>query len=117
MDAMAPYIMAQSALFEPDLEDQLWLCQQDNDNPNKVTATILRCVIKEHNDSTSPTRHAVIFLMELRPDLENQHFSSYIRHEPMSTTRDIEAEMLLSEDFLQNITNVHGRFQRAVLLC
>ena len=55
--------------------------------------------------------------MKLRVDLENRYLSMDICHEPMATTRDIADAMFLSEDFLQNITDVVGGFQRAVLLC
>lgn len=78
--------------------------------------------MKEHNSSTNrsptnPTRHAVIFLMQLRADLENRHLSAYVRSKPISTTQNIEAAMFLSENFLKNITNTDGRFQRVVPHC
>ena len=52
--------------------------------------------------------------MELREDLENRRYFVDIRQEPLATTRDIEDAMFLSEDFLQNITDRDGAFQKAI---
>ena len=101
----------------PDPDDELQLCQPDIDDPNKETASILQHVVAEHNGNTNRTHHTVLFLMELRVDLENRYFFVDIRHEAMATTGEIEDAMFLSEDFLQNITDINGAFQKAIQPC
>ena len=57
----------------------------------------------EQDGNTNPSHHAVLFLMELRADLDNRHFFVDVRHEPEYVTRDIDEAMHLSKEFLQSI--------------
>ena len=50
-------------------------------------------------------------------DLENRYFFVDIRHKSKATTRDIDDAMHLSEDFLQNITDLDGAFVLTVHPC
>ena len=69
MEATALYVMAQSALLElsglPHPNDGY-----PQDQPQEI-ASILRRVVAEQDGNKNPTHHAVLFLMELREDLEN----------------------------------------------
>lgn len=115
MDMTAPHIMAQWTILEPTR-----LPHPNDDYPqdhNYEIASILRRAVAEHNGNTNPTHHAVLFLMELRADLENIFFCIDIRHKPRATSRDIEDAMHLLEEFLQNITNLDGVFEMWVLPC
>ena len=60
---------------------------------------------------------AVLFLMELRADLDNWHFFIDVRHEPENVTRDIDEAMHLSKEFLQSITDLDGAFELTVQPC
>ena len=80
-------------------------------------ASILRRVVAEQDGDTNPTHRAVLFLMELRADLDNRYFFIDIRHESRATTRDIDDAMHLSEEFLQNITDLDGAFALTVQPC
>ena len=126
VDTAAPHIMAQSAfkpigLYDPD--DQFHLRHpddeypQDIEDPNHQTASILRNVVTKQNGNTNPSHHAILFLMELRAALENRYFFVDICHETMATTRDIENAMFILEEFLQNITDLDGTFQKAIQPC
>ena len=55
--------------------------------------------------------------MELRAALENRHLFFDVRYKGMATTQNIEAAMFVSEEFLQNITDLDGTFQKAIQPC
>ena len=109
MDAMASYIMAQSALLKP---SGLPL-PSDGYPQDQEVASILRHVVAEQDGNTNPTHHAIL----LRADLENRHFFVDIRQESKTTTRDIDDVMHLSKDFLQTITNLDWAFALTVQPC
>ena len=83
MEATALYVMAQLALLElsglPHPNDGY-----PQDQPQEI-ASILRRVVAEQDGNKNPTHHAVLFLMELREDLENPYFFVDIRHESKAT--------------------------------
>ena len=112
MDATTSYIMAQSTALElPHLDDEPPLY------PYQETATILTCVIAEQKGSTNPTHRAVLFLLELRADLEHRYLFVDLRHESRSISQNIDDAMHLSADFLQNITDLDGSFALTVVPC
>ena len=107
--------MAQSAALEP-----IRLSHPNDEypqDPNKEIASILRRVVAEHKGNTNPTHHAILFLMELRADLENWYFFVNIRHETRATTQDIKDVVYLLEDFLQNVTDIDRAFEKAIQPC
>ena len=104
--------MAQSAALEPS-----GLPHPNDGYPQDQLASILRGVIMEQDGNTNPSHHAVLFLMELRADLDNRHFFVDVRHEPEYVTRDIDEAMHLSKEFLQSITDLDGAFALTVQPC
>ena len=91
MDVTTSYTMAQSTLLEPPGPPH-----SNDESPYdeyQETATILKRVVAEQNGSTNPTHRAVLFLLELRADLEHRYFFVDVRHEPRAITRDIDASV------------------------
>ena len=106
---MAPCIMVQSAVLEPSGPPH----PNDGypqDQPQEL-ASILRHVVMEHDGNTNPSHRAVLFLMELRADLDNRHFFVDVHHESKVVTRDIDEAMHMSKEFLQSITDLDGPTQ------
>ena len=55
--------------------------------------------------------------MELRADLKNRYYFVDIYHETMATNQDIKDAMFLSEDFLQNTTNIPEGYPTMLGIC
>ena len=108
---MAPYIMAQSAVLEPSGPPHL-NDGYPQDQTQELTS-ILRRFVMEHDGNTNPSHRAVLFLMELRADLDNRHFFVDVRHESKVVTQ----AMHLSKEFLQTITDLDGAFALTVKPC
>ena len=86
------------------------MATQPQDQPQEL-ASILRHVVMEHDGNTNPSHRAVLFLMELRADLDNRHFFLDVHHEFKVVTRDIDEAMHMSKEFLQSITDLDGPTQ------
>ena len=115
MDVTTSYTMAQSTVLEPTGPPH-----SGDESPYdryQETATILKRVVAEQNGSTNPTQPAVIFLLELRADLEHRSIFVDVRLEPRTITRDIDDAMHLSADFLQEVTDLDGAFALTVVPC
>lgn len=94
MDVTTSYTMAQSALLEPTGPPH-----SGDESPYdgyQETVTILKRVVAEQNGSTNPTNPAVLFLLELRADLEHRSIFVDVRLEPRTITNDIDDVMHLS---------------------
>ena len=115
MDLAATYTMAQSAVLEP--PGPTHVIDESPYDQYQDTATILKRVIAEQNGTTNPTHRAVLFLLELRADLEHRYSHVDIRHEPEHISQDIDIAMHLSANFLQDLTDLDGAFELTVLPC
>ena len=115
MDLAATYTMAQSAILEP--PGPTHVIDESPYDQYQDTATILKRVIAEQNGTTNPTHRAVLFLLELRDDLEHRYSHVDIRHEPRHISQDIDNAMHLSANFLQDLTDLDGAFALTVLPC
>ena len=98
MDLAATYTMAQSAVLEP--PGPTHVIDESPYDQYQDTATILKRVIAEQNGTTNPTHRAVLFLLELRADLEHRYSHVDVRHEPRHISQDIDNAMHLSANFL-----------------
>ena len=81
-------------------------------------SSILLEVVAQQHVNTSPTYQVVLYIMDLRSELEEEHFqiigNYYIAASEINTVEDA---LFTSETFLQDITDIDGIFQTTGKAC